>query len=693
MHHDRAATTRRSAALRITALVAMAAVGASCGPSPSAPTSAAEPAAPAGEFELMEARIADIHAAIKGGTLTTTELVEAYLARIKAYNGTCVKEPNGMLGRIETIPNAGQINALATLNLRPAAREQWGFDARKARSLTDSADSDPAMPDALEVAAALDKHFAETGQLVGPLHGVVIAIKDQYDTFDMRTTSGGDAFWANDRPPDDATFVKRLRDAGAIIIAKSNLAEYASGGARSAFGGTFCNPYDTERSPNASSAGSGSAVAANLVTCAIAEETSSSIRGPAVANNAIGIAPTQELVSRDGMIGGGIHTRTGPICRTVEDAAKILTVIAGYDPKDEMTAFGVGRLPEEPYETFAREQRLDGVRIGVLREYMEPALGEAAAESTAIVEREIGKLRALGAQIVDPGAGGKLFASCLAPYAPLLLNAEFAAKYPELVKGDEIDAFVDLALEPSQVPADLTIRSFANSRFDGESKFMMNKYLRERGDTSIKSNADLIAKANFYDDDRFPDRKAAREQTEEQTELDSAARLRVRFAMQQMVLQCMQLQDLDALTYPTSATPPARLDAPGGAGGGRGRNPSAGSAFATAASGVPGGGGVWSFLGQQGFPTITVPAGFTTEVYDRVIDPDAPKTEDGRPGTKLASPIAAKLPVGIDFLARPFGEPVLLKIASAYESATHHRTPPPGFGTLDAQELSSKVLD
>jgi Asp-tRNA(Asn)/Glu-tRNA(Gln) amidotransferase A subunit family amidase len=215
----------------------------------------------------------------------------------------------------------------------------------------------------------------------------------------------------------------------------------------------------------------------------------------------------------------------------------------------------------------------------------------------------------------------------------------------------------------------------------------MNKYLRERGDTNITSNADLIAKANFYDDDRFPDRKAARQQTEDQTNLDSAARLRVRFAMQQMVLQCMQLQRLDALTYPTSATPPARLDAPGG---GRGRNPGAGGALTTGQR--RGGGGVWSFLGQQGFPTITVPAGFTTEVYDRVADPDAPATEDGRPATKLVGPTAAKLPVGIDFLARPFGESVLLTIASAYESATRHRTPPPGFGPLDEPELSSKVV-
>jgi Asp-tRNA(Asn)/Glu-tRNA(Gln) amidotransferase A subunit family amidase len=136
-----------------------------------------------------------------------------------------VNEPDGILGVITTIPNAGQINALSTLNLRPANRKALGFDARKARSMTDAADNDPKMLDALEVAAAQDKAFAKTGKLVGPLQGVVMAIKDQYDTADMRTTSGGEAFWANDRPPHDAEFIKRLRDAGAIILAKASLAE------------------------------------------------------------------------------------------------------------------------------------------------------------------------------------------------------------------------------------------------------------------------------------------------------------------------------------------------------------------------------------------------------------------------------------------------------------------------------------
>src|SRR6185295_19531612 len=102
----------------------------------------------------------------------------------------------------------------------------------------------------------LDAYFAKTGKLMGPLHGAVVAIKDQFDTFDMRTTSGADVAYANDRPPTDAEFVKRLRAAGAIILAKSNLGEYASGIPRSSYGGTFCNPYDTERSPRGSSSGS-----------------------------------------------------------------------------------------------------------------------------------------------------------------------------------------------------------------------------------------------------------------------------------------------------------------------------------------------------------------------------------------------------------------------------------------------------
>jgi Asp-tRNA(Asn)/Glu-tRNA(Gln) amidotransferase A subunit family amidase len=645
----------------------------------------AQPAAMAAgkaAFHLQEATIDDIQKALLGKRLTTEQLVKLYLTRIKAYNGACVKQPAGLLGRIETIPHAGQLNALATLNLRPATRTAWGFDDRKARSMTDAADVDAKMPDALEVAAAQDRQLARTGKLVGPLQGVVMAVKDQYDTFDMRTTDGADAAYANDRPPADATFVQRLRDAGAIILAKANLAEYASGGARSAFGGTFCNPYDTERTPNASSAGSGISVAANLVTCAIAEESSSSVRGPAEAANVVGLAPTVELVSRKGMIQTGLHTRVGPICRTVQDVARIMDVIAGYDPKDEFTVFSVGRMPSAPYASFASGKRLDGVRIGVLREYMNKKLFTVAdEESIDIVERGIGALRALGATVVDPGAEGALFQSCVNRYAPALRNATLARQYPSLFPvdaagkpvTDHVTTLLDMESDASKLPADLTIRNIGTSQAPGEGKYMMNRYLRERGDTNIRSNRDLIDKANFYVDPHFPDRKRIRETAESAQEFDTTTRVQTRFAVQQIVLQCMQEQKLDAVVYPTSNLPPGKLDAP-------------------SAPQVNGRGVVWTFLGQQGFPVITVPAGFTTQVYDWVRDSSSSVLSGGggggegvREGVRMTGPIAARLPVGIDFLGRPFDEPKILHIAAVYEAATRHRSPPTDFGPVKGE--------
>ena len=631
---------------------------------------AQESTSPRAGFHLEDATIADLQQAIVARQITTVGLVELYLKRIKAYNGTCVSEPQGILGPITTIPHAGQLNALSTLNLRPATRKTLGFDDRKARSLTDGADSRTDMPDALEVAAAQDRLFGQTGRLAGPLHGVVMAIKDQYDTFDMRTTSGADAQYANDRPPDDATFVKRLREAGAIILAKANMAEYATDGARSSFGGTFCNPYDTERAPGMSSAGSGTSVAANLVTCAIGEETVVSIRWPAAVNNIVGLAPTQELMSRDGMMGAGLNMRVGPLCRTVQDTAKVMDVIAGYDPKDELTVFSVGRTPSQPYASFAAGPlaqgllRLDGLRIGVIREYMNKKLfSKADEESIDIVERALEDLRKLGAIVVDPGPEGALFQSCVARYAPPLLNATFAGQrrnlFPVGAAGepgaDQIATLVDMAADPARVPGDLSIRNLGAFAAQGEGKYMINKYLRERGDANIRSNADLIAKATFYQDPNFPDRKQMRETTERQLTLDTSVRLQGRFAVQSIVLQCMQEQKLDALVAPTASIPPPKLNGP--------REPNVNGRSPVG----------WSFLGQQGFPVISVPAGFTTEVWDRV--------REGT-GTRLAGPIPARLPVGVDFVGRPFGEPMLFRIASAYEAATRHRSPPRDFGPL-----------
>jgi amidase len=625
------------------------------------------------KFRIEEATIEDIQAAILRGELTSTRVVQLYLARIKAYNGTCVEQPDGVLGAgpIKPIKNARALNALMTLNLRPSDREKLGFDGRKARSMTDPVDDSAAMPDALEVAAKQDAYFASTGKLIGPLHGIAFSIKDQYNTFDLRTTAGMDAGFANDRPPRDATFVKRLRDAGAIILAKANLGEMGTPNSRSSFGGPFCNPYDTQRSPGTSSGGSGSSVGANLVTCSIGEETGGSIHHPAKNNSLVGIAPTQELVSRDGMLASGINTRVGPLCRTVKDAARVLDVIAGYDPKDELTAFSVGRLPVEPYRNFANEKTLNGMRIGVIREHMDKkVLNEADVSAIDLTERAIDDLRRLGATIVDPGAGGALFQSCMDKYAPLYRNRVFTEEYPKLFPADSngkastdrIATLVDMFFDPSLIPPGVTIRNIAGASNAGMSKYMVDRYLRDRGDANIKSLRDLIDKSKFYRDIRpeagFIDRKAALEETDSSTTLDMAAVFQDRFAYQQVVLQCMAQDNLDAMVSPAGNIPAYVLGDPI-------EPPLAGRTNS-----------VWGLVGQHGFPTLSVPAGFTTQVFDRVRDPAAPG------GSRLAEPVPAKLPLGIMFVGRPFAEPTLIRIGSAYEAATKHRIPPPDFGPV-----------
>lgn len=636
-------------------------------------------AAPAvSSFKVEEATISDIQSAILKKRLTATEVVTLYLQRIKAFNGPGVEEPQGILGPTRTLAHANGVNALGTLNLRPAARKQWGFDDRKARSMTDALDADPAMPDALEAAARLDATFKKTGKLVGPLHGVVIAIKDQYDTFDMRTTSGADAAYANDRPPRDANFIKKLRAAGAIIIGKANMGEYASG-FRSAFGGTIVNPYDTERVPAGSSGGSAVAVATNMATVGIAEESGPSIRAPAQYANLVGISPTQELVSRVGLFNMGLNTRTGPVARTVADAARVMSVIAGYDPEDEMTAFAYGRTPGKPYESFTRFKSLKGVRIGVVREYMDKTVfaGPEYQSNIALTEQAINDLKKLGATIVEPPAEG-LFTAAIKRFYPMLINTRWTSTHPELFamddKGkpakDHTSLLIEMRLNPARMPDHFTLRDIKPAAIEGESRYGFNLYLAERGDANIKTIDDLIAKSKFFVDPNEGDKKLTLQRNNQAMTYDNSARLQLRYAIQQIVMQTMAQYQLDAVVYPTSLLPPRKINTP--------RDPSF--------NGI-GNYGMWTFLGVQGLPAITVPAGFTTEVWDRVPDPAAPVITSADDGSviqayKVVGPVKAKLPVGVDFLGVPFSEPTLLKIAAAYESVTHHRQMPADFGVL-----------
>ena len=219
-------------------------------------------------------------------------------------------------------------------------------------------------------------------------------------------------------------------------------------------------------------------------------------------------------------------------------------------------------------------------------------------------------------------------------------------------------------LDPSRAPHGVTIRNIPGASDTGLTKYMLTRYLRERGDANIKTLRDLIDKSKFYRDIRpdagFVDRKAALEEIESSSTLDLTNLIQNRFAYQQVVLQCMAQENLDAMVSPAGNIPAYILGEP----------------IEPTLSGRSN--SVWGLLGQYGFPTLSVPAGFTTHVFDRIRDPAAPG------GTRLVE-VQAKLPLGIMFFGRPFAEPTLFRIASAYEAETRHRVPPPDFGPIPAE--------
>ena len=303
-------------------------------------------------FVIDEATIAQVHQSMQDGTLTCRGLVEEYLARIETYDR-----------------KGSRLNAIICLNQK-----------------------------VLEEADALDKKFAASG-LSGVLHGIPVMLKDNVNTCDMPTT-GGSLSLAGFVPEEDAFITKRFRESGALILAKANLHEFAIWGETiSSMLGQTLNPYDLTRTPGGSSGGTGASIAANLAMVGIGTDTINSIRSPASANNLVGIRPTIGLVSRDGIIPYSFTQDTaGPICRTVEDAVKVLDVISGYDPADGETAWSIGRQPT----SYVRALKKDGLkqkRIGVLESFFG---GEAIhRETNGVVKNGIEAMKAYGAEIVS----------------------------------------------------------------------------------------------------------------------------------------------------------------------------------------------------------------------------------------------------------------------------------------------------
>lgn len=311
----------------------------------------------ASSFRLQEATIDDIHSAFRSGELTCRRLVELYLARIEAYD-----------------KSGPELNSVITIN-----------------------------PNVLEQADELDRSFEQNGEFIGPLHGIPVLVKDQAETAGIRTTFGSVAF-EEYVPEEDATAVGRLKEAGALILAKTNLPDFATSWfAYSSAGGVTKNPYDLDRDPGGSSSGTGAAVAANLGAVGIGEDTGGSIRVPASFDNLVGVRVTTGLVSRKGMSPLVVFQDTaGPMTRTVKDAAILLDALVGYDPLDPFTASATLARDAGRYADGLSEDSLQGARVGVLRDAFGPDEDPDSGEVNRVVGEAIEAIRGAGAEVVDP---------------------------------------------------------------------------------------------------------------------------------------------------------------------------------------------------------------------------------------------------------------------------------------------------
>ena len=402
----------------------------------------------------LEVTIRTIHDALASGTLTCERLVEHYLARIEAYDD---RGPG--------------LNAILTVN-----------------------------PRARETAREMDLLYAGDGGEGRPLHCIPVIVKDNFDTADMPTT-GGSVGLARSIPPDDAYVVRRLRDAGALMLAKSNLTELARGGTTiSSLGGQTRNPYDLGRTPGGSSGGTGAAIAANFGVLGTGSDTGQSIRSPASAQSLVGIRATRGLVSRDGVIPvSSTQDEVGPIVRTVEDAARMLDAIAGYDPADPVTVFSAGRRPES-YTDSLDPDGLADARIGLVLDLVGEE--EVHRAVNAVVEDAVSAMERAGATVV-----------------------------------------------PVRIPrfAELT-RAIALSGF--EFKIAFNRYLESLGPGApVRSLAEFVERGEFHPSFR-PGLEADQSVQDGLSDPEYQRRLSRRRQLREAVMVVFAEYELDALLYP-----------------------------------------------------------------------------------------------------------------------------------------------
>ena len=488
--------------------------------------------AQAPRFQIDETTIAQIESAFRDGSLTCRSLVDQYLARIEAND-----------------KKGASLNAIILTN-----------------------------PDAQKAADDLDRRFRAGGP-VGALHCIPVIVKDNYETIDM-PTSAGSLSLKGMMTGKDATIVKRMRDAGAVMIAKSNMAEFAFSPVEtvsSILPGYTRNPYDTTRVTAGSSGGSAAALAANFAAIATASDTGDSIRGPAAHQALVGLRSTMGLVSRAGVVPLNLAADiAGVLTRTVADTAAVLQVIAGPDPADPITSSGRDHV-DPHYGAALERDGLKGARLGVLHHAYDTATLDGEVKN--VFAGAIGELQNLGATVIDPAT-----------------IADF----------------------------DTIRRGQGNCN---QFKYDLNQYLAGLGDRAPLHSLDEIVKSRRFHPS-IQARLESGQATDDTPGVSPGCRARDEFRerLRAAVTKLMDALQLDALIYPTWSNPPRLIGD----------------------LNTPGGDNNQLFSPSTGFPAITVPMGYTH----------------------------GKLPAGLQFLGRAWSEATLIRLAYAYEQATHHRRPP-----------------
>lgn len=743
-----------------------------------------------GQFHVEEASINDIQKAIQSGQTSCRRVVEAYIARAKAYNGACtalltadgapVSQPIGMMragsllkyptqtvaastvfpdldqyqgpplelgkmvqsvsdpavqlqyGMRVGIPDAGQLNALETLNIRGERSITCKGDFDRAPSAGALPPGAPAVceefrkqPDALERAAELDKQYGRNPDLrTMPMYCAVMSQKNWYDAKDMRGTGGNDVNFAMDVPRVDSPGIEKMRDKGAIIYAiataNNTTMPTASGPEQPAavvptgdlqygqWGGQACNPYDTARIPRGTSNGSGVSVSANLATCSICEQTYASCKGPASRNGVVNLLTTKGVITNGGINSTNSGDRAGIHCKTVKDATLVLDSIKGFDKDDIFSAIPGGIIPPQPYTSFlvpdakVSDKPLKGLRVAVVREFMVKHTKNDIAISDQI-DQEIKKVLRdqLGATLVesvdpmypdDPKVPNMTytFRDAIEEILPHTVPEFFfktggtgrgsraktvaSSELVYAVPGWDVRTIAyDVALAQHRAPLSdkINLRTIADPAFANPSVVLdTDEYLASRGDARVKDWSTWVANASFKSEAERAGGVNAVHTTDARHDVNAVDYLKMQSVMRMVILKVMQENRIDLFVNPEQTLPPYLL----------------GGAPEPEVNDRPSNSCCQIFTALIGGPEADVPAGFVTKVYNPkyLLSPD--KTTYVPVTGEVESTLPYPMPISLMFWSGPGYDSTVIKAASAYEAATHHRTPPPAFGPVPGED-------